>query len=76
MIAWILYLWISGRNNFKDEALGLFLKKAQKVEIPPNTFIVFDSMSKLIRNVPIVRNKTNDKNLGLLYLNKGWFMKK
>ena len=46
-------LGVSGRKNVKQGALGLFLKKAEKGEIPPNTCLVVESMSRLTRDVPI-----------------------
>ena len=46
-------LGVSGRGkNRKEEALGLFLKKAENGEIPPNTCLVVESMSRLTRETP------------------------
>ena len=45
-------LGVSGRKNVKQGALGQFLKKAKKGEIPPNTCLVVESMSRLSRDEP------------------------
>ncbi len=44
---------VSGRKNVKQGALGLFLKKAEKGKISPNTCLVVESMSRLTRDVSI-----------------------
>ena len=45
-------LGVSGRKNIKSGALGIFLKMAEKGEIPPNTCLVVESMSRLTRDCP------------------------
>ena len=45
-------LGVSGRKNVKQGALGLFIKKAEKGEIPANTCLVVESMSRLTREQP------------------------
>ena len=45
-------LGVSGRKNVKQGALGLFLKMAERGEIPPNTCLVVESMSRLTRDEP------------------------
>ena len=45
-------LGVSGRKNVKQGALGLFIKKAEKQEIPANTCLVVESMSRLTREMP------------------------
>ena len=46
-------LGVSGRGkNSKVGALSLFLKAAEKGEIPPNTCLVVESMSRLTREAP------------------------
>ncbi len=45
-------LGVSGRKNVKQGALGLFIKKAEKGEIPANTCLVVESMSRLTREEP------------------------
>ena len=47
-------LGVSGRKNVKEGALGRFLKKAEKGEIPANTCLVVESMSRLTRDEPYV----------------------
>ncbi len=43
-------LGVSGRKNIKLGALGIFLKMAEKGEIPPHTCLVVESMSRLPRD--------------------------
>ena len=45
-------LGVSGRKNVKQGALGLFIKKAEKGEIPHNTCLVVENMSRLTRLQP------------------------
>ena len=45
-------LGVSGRKNIEKGALGLFIKKAEKGEIPPNSCLVVESMSRLTRLQP------------------------
>ena len=45
-------LGVSGRKNVKEVTLDRFLKKAEKGEIPANSFLVVESMSWLTRDEP------------------------